>query len=505
MRKACGEQDSERHLIACSYVDMHIYQLKQAFTCIFWVNWDVMALQEVYTAYLGWRHFATMIGCPVLDLFLDCLIDAALDTLRLVPFLLVTYFALVALEYKAGAKTREVVARAGASGPAIGAMLGAVPQCGFSAAAAMLYAGRVITLGTLFAVFLSTSDEMLPLMIAQQADPGLMVQLVLLKVALGMVTGFLVDLAIRVLGIKVQGMGAEFVGSDEPEIFQLDSGSIIAIYPDGSATLDGDPFDLEALLAQANEEEGLSLEEIEEGAKGQLEGETVGDKATAESAGTQNSTREVLEASEADAETGGHAAGTAATNSNVIAANGSDSGFTVANAGNIEESSTDAAGDSSGQPASSPVPVLVGSCGPGCACGADMGWSGVVRETLVRSAEVTFFVLLVTLVLNLILGLAGEDALSSAISAVPGLSIFVSALVGLIPNCAASVAITQLYLASVLSMGATMAGLLVSAGIGLLVLFSANRSTRQNLAILAVLYVIGVAWGFVIDLLGIAF
>ena len=409
-----------------------------------------------------------------MDLFLDCLLDAALDTLRLVPFLLVTYFALVALEYKAGAKTREVVARAGASGPAIGAMLGAVPQCGFSAAAAMLYAGRVITLGTLFAVFLSTSDEMLPLMIAQQADPGLMVQLVLLKVALGMVTGFLVDLAIRVLGIKVQGMGAEFVGSDEPEIFQLDSGSIIAIYPDGSATLDGDPFDLEALLAQANEEEGLSLEEIEEGAKGQLEGET-----------------------------NGHAASTAtamASNIEGPAADGADaSAATTADNSGLDNS------DSSGQPVSSPAPVFVGSCGPGCACGADMGWSGVVRETLVRSAEVTFFVLLVTLVLNLILGFAGEDALADAISAVPGLSIFVSALVGLIPNCAASVAITQLYLAGVLSMGATMAGLLVSAGIGLLVLFSANRSTKQNFAILAVLYVIGVAWGFVIDLLGIAF
>lgn len=444
----------------------------------------MMGHQEAYTTYLGLQHFATMIGSSVLDLFLDCLLDAALDTLRLVPFLLVTYFALVALEYKAGAKTREIVAQAGAAGPAIGAVCGAVPQCGFSAAAAMLYAGRVITLGTLFAVFLSTSDEMLPLMIAQQADPGLMVQLVLLKVALGMVTGFLVDLAIRVFGIKVQGMGAEFVGSDEPEIFQLDSGSIIAIYPDGSATLDGDPFDLEALLAQANEEEGLSLEEIEEGAKGQLEGETNGDKAAAESAGTQDSTRETLETadtSEAAAEVSGYTASAATGNSN----------------------SDDS--DSSAQPASSPAPVFVGSCGPGCACGADMGWSGVVRETLVRSAEVTFFVLLVTLVLNLILGLAGEDALAGAISAVPGLSIFVSALVGLIPNCAASVAITQLYLAGVLSMGATMAGLLVSAGIGLLVLFSANRSTKQNLAILGVLYVIGVAWGFVIDLLGISF
>ena len=371
-----------------------------------------------------------------MDLFLDCLADAALDTLRLVPFLLVTYFALVALEYKAGAKTREVVARAGAAGPAIGALLGAVPQCGFSAAAAMLYAGRVVTLGTLFAVFLSTSDEMLPLMIAQQADAGLMAQLVLLKVALGMMTGFLVDLAIRVLGLKVQGMGAEFVGSDEPECYQLDSGSVIAIYPDGSATLDGDPFDLDALLAQAGDDEGLTLEEIETGAKAQLAGDVPPE---------QN------------------------------------------------------------PPASSPAQAAVVTCGPGCACGADMGWWGVVREALVRSGEVTFFVFLVTLVLNLVLAFAGEDALTNAISAVPGLSVLASALVGLIPNCAASVAITQLYLAGVLDLGATMAGLLVSAGIGLLVLFSANRSTKQNLAILGVLYLIGIIWGFAIQLSGVTF
>ena len=369
-----------------------------------------------------------------MDLFLDCLADAALDTLRLVPFLLVTYFALVALEYKAGAKTREVVARAGAAGPAIGALLGAVPQCGFSAAAAMLYAGRVVTLGTLFAVFLSTSDEMLPLMIAQQADAGLMAQLVLLKVALGMMTGFLVDLAIRVLGLKVQGMGAEFVGSDEPECYQLDSGSVIAIYPDGSATLDGDPFDLDALLAQAGDDEGLTLEEIETGAKAQLAGDIPAEQ---------------------------------------------------------------------GLPVSSTAQAAVATCGPGCACGADMGWWGVVREALVRSGEVTFFVFLVTLVLNLVLAFAGEDALTNAISAVPGLSVLVSALVGLIPNCAASVAITQLYLAGVLDLGATMAGLLVSAGIGLLVLFSANRSTKQNLAIRGVLYLIGVVWGFAIQLSGL--
>lgn len=391
-----------------------------------------------------------------MDLFLDCLADAAFDTVKLVPFLLVTYFLLVALEYKAGAKGREVVARAGAAGPAIGAVLGAVPQCGFSAAAAMLYAGRVITLGTLFAVFLSTSDEMLPLMIAQQADPGLMAQLVLLKVALGMVTGFLVDLAIRALGLKVQGMGAEFA-EDEPQYFQLDSGSIVAIFPDGTATLDGDPFDLQALLAQADEEEGLELDELERGARAQLAQEATGTEEDTEQAGAAT----IIEPGK----------------------NGSEVG-----------SASEA-----------PTPLQVGVCGPGCACGADMGWRGVVRETLVRSLEVTAFVFLVTLVLNLVLEFAGEDALAGAISAVPGLSVLVSALVGLIPNCAASVAITQLYLAGVLSMGATMAGLLVSAGIGLLVLFSANRSLKQNLAILGVLWVIGVAWGFAIDLAGISF
>ncbi len=423
----------------------------------------------------SWLTFGRMyrieIGSLVLDLFFDCLADAALDTLRLVPFLLVTYFALVALEYKAGAKTREVVARAGTAGPAIGALLGAVPQCGFSAAAAMLYAGRVVTLGTLFAVFLSTSDEMLPLMIAQQADAGLMVQLVLLKVALGMVTGFLVDLAIRVLGLKVQGMGAEFVGADEPEYYQLDSGSIIAIYPDGSATLDGDPFDLEALLTQAADDEGLTLEEIEAGAKEQLNGEG----ATGDSSALGTSAQEAAKDDEA---------ATAAS-----------------------QAAADQKADSVAQnpPATSAAPATIPTCGPGCACGADMGWSGVVRETLVRSGEVTFFVFLVTLVLNLVLGFAGEDALTDAIASVPGVSVLASALVGLIPNCAASVAITQLYLAGLLDLGATMAGLLVSAGIGLLVLFSANRSTKQNLAILGVLYLIGIVWGFAIQLSGVTF
>lgn len=420
-------------------------------------------------------------------MFIDCLADAALDTLRLVPFLLVTYFVLVAFEYKAGAQTRSVVARAGAAGPAIGALLGAVPQCGFSAAAATLYAGRVLTLGTLFAVFLSTSDEMLPLMIAQQSDPALMVKLVLFKVALGMVTGFLVDLAIRVLGLKVQGMGAEYAPA-EPQEFELESGSVLVISPDGPSTLDGRAFDLDALLAQADDEEGLTLEEIEAGARAQfaaLESSSVAVSAAAP-------------AGDALASMAGEA-GVAAEQAAVSDATANPPDAAPAAPAQVPSDDPAAAPDAAS------LAYAAGSCGPGCACGADMGWGGVVRETLVRSLEVTVFVFLVTLVLNLILGYAGEDVLAEAISSERGVSVLLSALVGLIPNCAASVAITQLYLSGVLDLGATMAGLLVSAGIGLLVLFSANRSTKQNLAILGVLYVIGIVWGFAIQLSGLSF
>ena len=100
-------------------------------------------------------------GPSVMDLLIDILLDAGKDTLSLVPFLLVTYLALETLEHVAGDRVNGAIKRAGAAGPVVGSLLGIVPQCGFSAMAATLYAGRVVTLGTLVAVFLSTSDEML--------------------------------------------------------------------------------------------------------------------------------------------------------------------------------------------------------------------------------------------------------------------------------------------------------------------------------------------------------
>lgn len=119
------------------------------------------------------------------------------DTLYLIPFLFVTYLAMEWLEHKAGDKAEEAVRRAGAAGPVVGALVGIVPQCGFSAAAATLWAGRVITLGTLFAVFLSTSDEMLPIFLAEQVAPMTILKIMGVKLMIGMVMGFVVDAAVR--------------------------------------------------------------------------------------------------------------------------------------------------------------------------------------------------------------------------------------------------------------------------------------------------------------------
>ena len=127
--------------------------------------------------------------------------DTLIDALKLVPFLFLTYLLMEYLEHKTGDKTKEVIKKSGKLGPLFGAILGIVPQCGFSAAAASLYSGRVITMGTLIAVFLSTSDEMLPILISEAAPISLIVQILLIKLVIGAIAGFIID-AVRGLIIK---------------------------------------------------------------------------------------------------------------------------------------------------------------------------------------------------------------------------------------------------------------------------------------------------------------
>jgi hypothetical protein len=137
--------------------------------------------------------------------------------------------------------------------------------------------------------------------------------------------------------------------------------------------------------------------------------------------------------------------------------------------------------------------------------GGKAGVGTILRSAVSHTVQVTLFVFLIVLVLNLVLAAVGEDALAGFLNASPVLAVLASALVGLIPNCAASVAIAQLYVDGLLAPGAMLSGLLSAAGIGLLVLFRTNRSVKRNVQILAALWGIAVVCGLVVEALGIVF
>lgn len=354
---------------------------------------------------------------------------AFIDTLKLVPFLFVTYLAMEALEHYASSKSIVAVRRAGTAGPVIGALLGVVPQCGFSAAAATLYSARVITLGTLFAVFLSTSDEMLPIMIAAQAPAGFIAEVLAIKALCGLIAGFAIDVVLRLRHHAVEAMRIrdlcerDHCGCDD----ESDSPSVLfdtrREHGEGAADR---AYDSDSGLSRGEEREAelacASSERPERGHDHAHEHEHGHDHAH-----ERNHSH-------------GHA----------------------------------------------------------------HGFGAIAKSSLVHTLQVTLFIFLVSLALEIVIDGVGEDALASFISANSNLSVVVSAIVGLIPNCAASVVLTELYLEGALSTGAMLAGLLVSAGVGLLVLFRANRPMHENFLIVAGLVACGVVFGFVVGVFGIA-
>jgi hypothetical protein len=129
----------------------------------------------------------------------------------------------------------------------------------------------------------------------------------------------------------------------------------------------------------------------------------------------------------------------------------------------------------------------------------------VWKSALLHTVKVWSFIFLVSLLLNLVLELGGESALEQFAANNSILAVILTGLVGLVPNCASSVMITQLYIKELISAGAMMAGLLVGAGVGVLVLFRTNRPVWQNVKIVGILYAVGIAAGFLMDLLHITF
>lgn len=363
------------------------------------------------------------------------------DTLYLIPFLFVTYLAMEWLEHKTGAKTQKAIRHAGAAGPVVGAFLGVVPQCGFSAMAATLYAGRVITLGTLFAVLLSTSDEMLPIFLAENVAPNTILSIMGAKVIIGMVMGFVVDAGLRLARRDKEKLRIH-------ELCAQDKCGC----DDDCATCKQNPE-----LAYGHHDDGLA-------------------QAAATPAPLHRSIAEELEA------TKGH--------EHRDHVHCHDCGC-----GHEGEGHSDA----DAAPAAE---------APAACChdhSHDGGWKGIVKSALKHTITVTLFIFVITVVLNAVLETVGEDVLAQFLAASPLLAVLAAALVGLIPNCAASVVIAQLYLEGVLGPGAMLAGLLTAAGVGLLVLVRSNRPALQNVKIIALLYATGVFWGLVAEGLGVVF
>lgn len=283
---------------------------------------------------------------------LEIILDTLSDSIKLLPFLFLTYLAMEYMEHKAGEKMQSVIRRSGKCGPFIGGILGVFPQCGFSAAASNLYAGRIITIGTLMSIYLSTSDEMLPIFISENVGIGIILKVLGAKVLIAVIAGILIDAVCNRFFIK---------GERKPEI--------------------------EHLCEQHH-----------------------------------------------------------------------------------------------------------------CHCE-----DGIVKSALRHTLEIFLYLLAVSFVLNALIAVIGEDFLENLLLDKMLVGEVLAGIVGLIPNCAASVIITQLYLKGILSAGAMMSGLLVGAGVGILVLLRVNDRPKENAIIVSMLYLTGVGAGIIVELLGITF
>lgn len=306
---------------------------------------------------------------------LDVVQDTIIDAVKLLPFLFVTYLIMEYIEHKMGEKSKKAIKKSGKWGPTIGGLLGAFPQCGFSVSATNLYAGRVITLGTLIAVYLSTSDEMVPIFISEAVSPVVILKILLIKIVIGMASGIVIDFAIRLMQ---KGPKTIYKKTNNNEANALESNN---------------------LKNQIDEEK---IEHI------------------------------------------------------------------------CEEEH--------------------------CHCNENGIWKSALSHTL----NIFGFILLITFIINLAVYFVGEETIASLVLNKPAIGPIISSLIGLIPNCAASVIITNMYLNNVISLGSMISGLLTGAGVGLAVLFKTNKDKlKENLKIVLLIYIIGAISGIIIDLLQI--
>lgn len=280
---------------------------------------------------------------------IEILIETVLDTLKLIPFLFITYLIMEYIEHKTSNKTRETIKESGKLGPLVGGIVGIFPQCGFSVSATNLYAAKVISIGTLIAVYLSTSDEMLPIFISKSLDFGIIAKILIIKLVIAIIIGFIVDFLFRKINKGIE------------------------------------------------ENEKISY---------------------------------ICEHEH-------------------------------------------------------------------CHCHEE----GILKSSLKHTLSITIYILITSLIINFLINIVGEKAIENFITNSPVLGPVISSLIGLIPNCAASVIITNLYVENVINLSCLISGLLTGAGVGLIVLFRVNKDFKENLKIMGIIYIVGVITGMALQLI----
>lgn len=283
----------------------------------------------------------------MLEVLLHTLIHSLKDNLKLLPFLFIAFLIIELIEHKFNNKTKNFIKKSGKFGPVIGSLLGVIPQCGFSVVATNFYITRVISIGTLFSIYLSTSDEMLPIMISEGVSLKTIVGILLIKVITGMLFGFIIDFVIR----------------------KKEAGKVYDYH--------------------------------------------------------------VCEHEHCDCE------------------------------------------------------------------------HSVIKSSLKHTFNTLLFIIIVSFGINLLYELVGENLVSKIFMKENLFGPFLGSLLGLIPNCASSVALTELFLNGAINLGTCISGLLTGSGVALLVLFKSNKNLKENLFIVTLLYLIGVLVGILIEIMGI--
>ena len=275
---------------------------------------------------------------------IDILLDALLDTLKTLPFLLGVYILIEYIEHRSSDKLVKGLRKLGPFGAIGGGLLGAVPQCGFSVAAANLFSGRLISVGTLVAVFLSTSDEAIPMLLSNPSSVGSLWKFIVIKTLIAIAAGIAVDAVLKF----------------------------------------------------------FKLEKQEE-----------------------------------------------------------------------------------------PFKEICAHC--------DCEHHSILRAALSHTVNIIIFILIVNLILGFAIEFAGEENIRRIMMTDSVFQPLITALFGFIPNCAASVVITQLYIDGIVSFGSAIAGLCTGAGVGLLVLFKTNKHMKQNFAVMGILYITAIVSGIIIN------